>query len=54
MTDVAERNQVLFDVATGVATKVPVMNLKVLRAAAVLASPVVTLEDLEAQPMVGV
>lgn len=53
MTRFAERDEILFGVVA-VAAEFLMMKLKVLQAATVLAPPVVALEDLEAQPVVGI
>jgi hypothetical protein len=52
MTTLTERDQIRLRVGTQVAAELSVMNLEPLHAAAVLASPVITLKHLSTQVLV--
>lgn len=53
VTTLAQRNQVLFGIASAMTAKFQVMNLEALPAAAVLTLPVVALEDLPLQTCIS-
>jgi hypothetical protein len=53
VTRLTQRDQIRFGIASGAAAEFRVVDLKVLLAAAVLASPLIALEDFEAQPVVS-
>jgi hypothetical protein len=54
MTSVAKSNEIFFDISSKTATRLPMMDLQILGASALLASPAIAPKHLAAKPAVGI
>lgn len=54
MTSVAKSNEIFFDISSKTAARLPMMDLQILGASALLASPAIALKHLAAKPAVGI